>query len=250
MDERWLELEGPGGGTRKIELGAGLTRIGGRTADVVLFDSLAGELHLWDSPPKLVNIGGDSEIRLNGKAFEEEPLADGDRVQWGESKLVFRCKSKPPVLEEVRIEPSRSASVRSTTGEAVESRVSQRVLAGLIAELGLANKAVMNHEFDVDACARELLEASDVAPEDPRLLERSGRLTRDLVMAPLQRGVKSASRRAKGAAKSGAAFLVAQLIVVGIFSLMVLILMVVVHVKWPEFSFDEFLGKLVPGGES
>ncbi len=256
MDERWLEIEGAGGDKRRVDLGAGLTRVGGRTADVVLFDGVAGELHLWDSPPKAVNIGGDASIQVNGQKFDEHSLTDGDTIAWGDSKLVFRVKAKPPVLEELPAESPSPAPVASAPASATPrvSKVDQRVRAGLLAELGLADKsvlgrwqqAVVRREFDVDSCAREILEASDVAAEDPRLLERSGRLTRDLVMAPLQRGTKNVGRKARGAAKSGVAFVVAQFIVVGIFSLVVLIGMVAVRANWPEFSFDEFLHRLIP----
>lgn len=251
MDERWLEIEGTGGNKRRVDLGGGLTRVGGKTADIALDELLTGELHLWDSPPKAVNIGGGSELRINGAEFEEHSLSDGDQIAWGTAKLVFRCKVRPPVIEEVQVEGAKTAA---TAPPPKESRVNQRVRAGLMAELGLADKkilggwqeAVKRREFDADGCARELLSVSDVSPDDPRMLERSARLMRDLVMAPLQRGAQGAGRRAKGAAKSGAAFLVAQLIVVGIFSLIVLLAMVVVHQKWPGFSFDEFLGKLWP----
>lgn len=259
MDERWLEIEGGQGDERRVALAAGLTRVGGKTADVVLDDSLSGELHLWDSPPEAVNIGGGADIRMNGEEFEEHSLQDGDRLTWAGAVLVYRCKVGPPVLEEVEVEQpaARVASGKAgTTGGAgaSESRVNRRVRAGLLAELGLADKsvlgrwqqAVVRREFDVDACSKELLASSDVAQDDPRLLERSARLTRDLIMAPMQRGTKGAGRRARGAAKKGAAFFMAQVIVVGIFSLLVLLAMVVVHQKWPGFSFDEFLGNLWP----
>lgn len=256
MDERWIEVESAGK-RRRVDLGAGLTRVGGSTADVVLFDSVAGELHLWDDPPKLVNIGADATIRVNGEAFEEHELEDGDRVEWGEARFVYRRIKPTPVLEEIPLAENEPSKKTPSKGGSRESRVARRVRAGLLAELGLADKkvlsrwqqAVMHQQFDPDACARDLLAASDLDADDPRVLERSGRLARDLIMAPLQRGVKSASRKARGAAKSGAAFLMAQAIIGAVCLVLLLLLMVFVHVKWPDFSFDRFLGYLVPWEE-
>ena len=256
MDERWIEVEAAGK-RRRVDLGAGLTRLGGKTADVVLFDRTSGELHLWDDPPKLINIAGDATLTVNGAGFEEHSLEDGDRVEWGEIAFTYRVVAAAPVLEEIPIAGSEPAAKKKGARPTRESRVAQRVQAGLLAELGLADKkalsrwqqAVMHQEFDADACARDILAASDVGADDPRVLERSGRLTRDLIMAPLQRGVKSAGRRARGAAKSGAAFLMAQAIIGAVCLVLLLLFMVFVHVKWPEFSFDKFLGYFVPWEE-
>ena len=263
MSDRWLEIEA-GGVKSRVDLKKGLTRLGGETADVVLAGWKEGEVHVWDDPPKVIYIGGEGGVQVNGTQREEADLADGDRIAYSGVEITFRAKAPVPVLEEIEIDegpkPAAKSTKRKGSGPAVkpsaaiEDRVAQRVRAGLLVELGLADSreakrwqdAVRRREFSADACTRDVLESCDVAIDDPRLLERSERLMRDLVMAPTMRGVKSAGRKARGAAKSGLAFLVAQGIVLGIFLVLVLFAMIFIHEKWPEFDFDDFLDRLVP----
>ena len=76
------------------------------------------------------------------------------------------------------------------------------------------------------------------------MLERSGRLLRDLLMAPYQRGMKGAGRRARGAARSGLAFLLAQLIVLLVFTALIGVVLLVVRLRW-GWSLDGFLDGLI-----
>ena len=97
--------------------------------------------------------------------------------------------------------------------------------------------AVMASEFDPAACTRELLAGEQVPPGDTRLLERATRLQRDLLMSAHQRGVKGVRRRARAATRSGAAYVLANLIAISIYSLVVLAVMLLVRVQYGT-SFD------------
>ena len=119
-------------------------------------------------------------------------------------------------------------------------------------DLGLADRqvarrwqeAVQRRDFDADACARELLAASDVPADDPRLAERASLLQRDLLMSPFQRGLRGAARRTRTATRSGAAYLVANLIAICIYTLVLLAIMLLVRVQY-GFSFDQKLDQVI-----
>ena len=125
------------------------------------------------------------------------------------------------------------------------SRFEQRLRAGVLADLGLANRkevkrwqeAVMRGEFDADACARDLVTQAAPDADDQRVLERAGRLQRDLLMMPFQRGVKGASRRARVATRRGTAYVLANLIAITVYSLVLVAIMILVRVNY-DFSFD------------
>jgi hypothetical protein len=101
----------------------------------------------------------------------------------------------------------------------------RRVLAGLLVEQGLVDKAVAKRlqdqviagRFDADAAASELLSA--VRSDDPeRAVERRcADLERDLIMAPRMRGAQGAARKVREAGRRGVAYLVVQSIVVMVF---------------------------------
>lgn len=133
----------------------------------------------------------------------------------------------------------------------------RRVKAGLLVELGLADKgaarraqdAVRSGSFDVDAAASELLATAAVDDGDPRLSERSARLARDLVMTPLQRGARGVARRTRQATRSGVAWLVTQVVVVGVVATMVFVALLVARYRW-GLSVDEALDRtlsMLPG---
>lgn len=86
-----------------------------------------------------------------------------------------------------------SSDQRDAKTPSAEERMWKRLKAGLCVELGLADPAaarrwqdaVAEDAFDPDRSAEEILARSGVAPGEPLLLERTGRLQRDLLMAPL-----------------------------------------------------------------
>ena len=127
-----------------------------------------------------------------------------------------------------------------------------RIKAGLSVELGLADRgaarraqeAVAAGEFDVDREARELLASAPLADGDPRLSERSARLARDLMMAPLQRGARGAGRRVRRATRRGAAWVVTQFLVLGALLAIFVLALLAVRYGW-GVSVDELLDRVL-----
>ncbi|MCP3914183.1 MAG: hypothetical protein GY711_01365 [bacterium] len=267
MAESWIDVTLDGDRKRHTLTGA-LLRFGPADADVAVPDANGDELQLWTNPPKFIHVGAATTPLLNGRVFEEAALENGDTVQWAGAVLVFG-REEAAVLEEIPPDdpllavpdaapapsaPSASATAaRPVLGD--EERAWNRMRAGLLVELGIADKkvarrwqeSVLGGEFDADACAREILAKSGVPGDDPRVLERTGRLERDLLMMPLQRGIKGASRRARGAAKGGAAFLVANLIAILVYTLILVAIAMLMRVNY-DFSFDGMIDRWLGGG--
>lgn len=268
MAEAWIEIT-DGGGSRREELRHGLTRLGGPGCEVLVEGVGADQVHLWSDPPKAIYVGASPEPLLDGGPLDEAEIRDGSTLVWAGMNIQFHF---PPVVEELPPEPDpalapaavsgpragKSGPSTRSSGE-VGDRVTRRVLAGLIADLGLAEKktvkrwqqAVIRGEFDADACARDVLEGANLSPEEPRLVERAGRLQRDLLMMPFQRGLKGATRRARGASRRGMAYVVANLIAISVYSLVLVAIMLLVRVNY-DFSFDGtldgFLELVTPDG--
>jgi hypothetical protein len=110
-----------------------------------------------------------------------------------------------------------------------EHRAWRRLQAGLLVELGLADKQVARAwqtrvregGFDPDRCAEELLAGARTRLDPGRVLDRCGRLQRDLVMSPLLRGTKGAGRAARKATKGFFAMVIAQSLALLVYSLLV-----------------------------
>ena len=241
MSEPEIEVS-QGSVKRRFPIGAGLRA--GEGLAVPIEGAAGDELHFQTEPPAVRLVGSRTTALLNGRAFERSRLADGDAIQWCGAVLVF--SGAAATLEELppeRIEPADSDAL---------TRVGARLAAGLLVELGLAagpvarrwQDAVREGGFDADACAEELLEEIGPHAEDPRLLERSARLQRDLLMAPLQKGVRGASRRARGAARGGLAMVLAQGLAVAIYTLLLLAILLLLRVKH-DYSLDGFLDSIL-----
>ncbi|MCB9916198.1 MAG: hypothetical protein H6828_13805 [Planctomycetes bacterium] len=251
MDEAWLDIK-IGGVTARADLAPGLTRLGGPGANVVVPGAPEGELHLWSDPPKLVHVSGATPLEVAGARQAEVPLRDGLEVVWGPLTLVYRVHA---LVEEIPLE-EHVAAPRVALAPS-DDRAGARARAGMAIELGLADKnavrrwqdAVVRGDFDADACAREVLAGTNLAADDPRLVERSGRLLRDFLMSSLQRGVKGASRKVRAQVKSGTAYVVANVIAIGVYTAIVLVVMVLLRLKGISFDelFDLVLGKEPPG---
>lgn len=231
---------------RRVELPAGLLRLGGAGTDVVLEDAPGGELHLWDDPPKLVLASGGAPLRVDGEETSEALLTDGARVRWGEYLIAFHAPPAP-VIEEIEPAASPGSAVPPAPAAPPAERAAQEagrawelVRAGLLVDLGLTDRAalkrwreaVLRGEFDPAACARDLAGPSPPGGDDPRLVERARRLLRDFLMADLARGVRGASRRARAATKSGVAMLVAQATALLVYTAVIFTILVLVRKKW------------------
>ncbi len=252
-----LELK-RGSKSQQVSLQAGLTRIGPKGArgiDVGI-EGAEGELHVWDSPPKVVRVQGDDALVIGGESVEEAVLENGSEFAW--SGVKFKFLELPPVLEEIE-EPAAASGGAGGGGarptlsdDPAVQRAWERVAAGLLVESGLADKktakrwqaAVVQREWDADACAREILGASGAELANPKLLERAGMLERDLVMASFQRGIRGASRRARGAAKNGMAFFIANVVAIGVYSAIILALLILARVNY-DWSLDGIIDRMV-----
>lgn len=252
MEELWLDIK-IGGVTSRADLKRGLTRLGGPGADVVVPSAPEGELHVWSDPPKIVHVSGATPLERAGERVSEVELVVGGEVVWGPITLALRGGA--PVIEEIPLAeaaapsaPRASSRPGLPAASAGADRAASRVRAGMAIELGVADKqvvrrwqdAVVRSEFDADACTREVLERLELSADDPRLVERSGRLLRDFLMSSLQRGVKGASRKARAQAKSGTAYIVANLIAISVYTAIVVVVMVLARLKWGT-SFDELI---------
>jgi hypothetical protein len=255
----WLEIRAAGG-VRREALRPGVTRIGGKGADVHLPGADAGELQVWDDPPRFVHVGSGEPPRRDGRALEEAPLRPGDRIHWAGAVLVYApgtpAKADAAPLEEIELAPLVTPLVEVPPAAApglgdAEHRLLAHARAGLALDLGLAERKaaarwrerVVAGAFDPDLCAREILAASGVEAGDPRLVERSGRLLRDFLMAPVLAGARGASRRMRRAARGGMAFVVAQGLALAVFALLVLAALLLLRIR--GVSLDGLLDRIL-----
>lgn len=252
MGDRWLDIRGPRGVWR-AELAPGLTRVGGQGCEVVLEGVDDSELHLWDAPPKLVHSGSGPQPEVDGRPRDECDLVPGTRVRWRDHELVYGSAGPRAPLEEIPLsEVLPPAPAASTAPQGSASRAWNLVRAGMLADLGLADRlavkrwqeAVLRNEFDPDAAARDLTQGAPAGEDDPRLVERGARLLRDFLMSSFQRGVQGAGRRARNAARSGLAMIIAQGVAIGVYTLVLFVIALLSRVKW-GFSVDRLLDVVV-----
>jgi hypothetical protein len=258
MTKPWLSIRSSGA-EQRVPLDRSVIRIGGVGCDIVTPGIGGGQLHVWTQPPKAVRVGGGPELFVAGRRVDEALLEPGVVAVWGDLELSVGGVSS--VLEELPPDPVASAAAGAArgqfpaTGSALgpnAQRVHDRLEAGLLVELGLAHKdvtkrwqaSVVQGEWDADACAREVLDRREVGPEDPRLLERAGRLQRDLVMASFQRGLRKASRSVRGAARQGSAIVLANIVAFVCFSLIIAAIAFLLRVRW-DVSFDGYIDRVL-----
>lgn len=245
------------GAGREVVLQNGLTRLGGADArgiDVKIAGA-EGELHVWDDPPKVVRVRGEEAlVGQGGEMADEFVLENGTTFVWAGTR--FRFSHEPVLQEIIEEEPAVTAGPSGGYGAAMstdERRAFERVAAGLLVDAGLADKkvakrwqaAVVQKQWDADACAREVIaSAGPGALGDLGLIERAGRLERDLVMASFQRGIKGAARRARGKARSTTAFFVANLVAILVYSAIILALLIAARVGY-DWSLDAIVDRIV-----
>jgi len=248
MNEATLTIQ-TSGNARTVVLRPGLTRIGAEGARGIHVEvpGAEGELHLWDDPHKVVKVSGAAPITVGGKAVEEFALDHGARFEW--SGAHFEVDLAGDVLEEIATSPSAPAAAPAPapsqpgSGPGLspsEAQAFERVAAGILVDVGLADKAVAKRwqaaviaqEWDADAAAKAILTASSGATSDPKFLARAARLERDLLMASFQRGVKGASRKVRGAAKSSTAFFVANVVALSVYSAIIFALLIIARVSY------------------
>lgn len=250
MSGGWLDVQGPGG-TRREALREGLTRVGGPGSDVVLAQEVEGELHVWNRPPRAIHLGRGGHPTCAGQPFEERDLRPGDRIEWAGHVLVYGGEAAGGHQAELEELSAPVAPVAPGAAPLVA-----RVRAGLACQLGLADaqamkrwqQAVLAGRFDADACARELLPGSSGAESEQRLLERSGTLLRDFLMAPYLSGAAGARRKLREQGRSIVAFLVAQGLALLVFGLLVAASLLVARAGGT--SIDALLDRILPGQDT
>lgn len=250
MPQAWIELTDARGTRHRHSLREGLTTIGGRRGDVALADTDGDQLHIWDRPPKLLFVGAGEPPKVNGRAAEEHALRSGDVIEWRGARLEFSGLAFAQ-LEEIELPPEPAPVAPVATGATSEDPAWNRLRAGLLVELGLAEPqaarrwqdAILRSEFEPESCARDLLSSSSVPAGDPRLLERATRLQRDLIMSPVQRGLRGQTRRIRSAASNWFAMVLMQLLVLVVFMALFGVALFIVRVRW-EWSVDAYLDRL------
>jgi len=251
MASAWIDLTDARGTRHRHSLREGLTTVGGRRGDVALDGTDGDQLHIWDRPPKLLFVGAGEPPRVNGRALEEHALRSGDVIEWRGARLEVQGLVYAQ-LEEVELppEPAPLATPKAASA-ASEDPAWQRLRAGLLVELGLADAnsarrwqdAILRSEFEPESCARDLLASSSVPAGDARLLERATRLQRDLIMSPVQRGMRGQTRRIRSAASNWFAMALTQLLVLAVFMALFGVALFIVRVRW-EWSVDAYLDRL------
>lgn len=256
MSGSWLEIT-DARGTRREPLREGLTRVGSGEAEVRVPARDGDQLQVWNRPPRAVFLGEGPPPHKDGHAFEETPLRPGDEIRWAGVTLRYGGEAAPEdqaPLEELTVEPAPRPAAEKPARSAEQERIWRRLVAGMMVELEMTDRGavkrwqqrVLDGDFEIEPCARELYEAGRGRMDELRLLERSGRLLRDFLMAPLARGARGAGRRARRATKSGLAYLVAQLVAIGVYSL---ILVLIMAFLWQRgVSFDALFERLFSRG--
>jgi hypothetical protein len=256
VPQSWIELVAASGARRRHELKPGLTVIGGEGGDIPWPASGSDQLHIWDQPPKLIFVGGGPAPLVNGQRCDERDLRAGDAIEWQGLRLEFGGRPLASI-QEIPLEPrTPPATVASAAGASLvsaeaESSSWKRIKAGLLVELGLADvgaarrwqEAIARGEFEADSCARDVLNASTVNAGDARVLERCGRLQRDLVMSPLSLGARGGARRLRSSASNWLAMALMQFVVLGVCVFLVLVALFVMRVRW-EWSVDGFFDSI------
>ncbi len=256
MNEATLTIQSSGN-TRSVALRPGLTRIGaeGARGIHVGVPGVDGELHLWDDPHKVVRVSGATPILVGGREVEDFQLDHGACFEWGGAR--FELDLASTVLEEISPAPAPAVSpvppVETGHGlGAAEVQAFERVAAGILVDVGLGEKgtvkrwqaAVIANEWDADAAARAILAGAPGGTADPKFLERAGRLEKDLLMSSFQRGTKGASRKLRGAARNTTAYLVANLVAIGVYSAIILALLIIARISY-EWDLNEIIDSMV-----
>jgi len=246
MSGSWLEISGPGG-VRRAALQADTTRVGGGAAEVPLAGLGDEQLHFSVRPARVRFEGRGAPPRCAGVSFIERALRPGDRLEWAGYTLVYGGEA-----EEGQLAPLEEIAVPGeVVTSASEDRLAQRVRAGIACELGLVERAaaqrwqtaVLEGRFEPDACARELLARAPTREGEERMQARAGLLLRDFVMASHLSGAKGAGRKLRGGLRNLAAFLLAQLVALLVFTGIVVAILLVLRSKGE--SLDALLDRVI-----
>jgi pSer/pThr/pTyr-binding forkhead associated (FHA) protein len=110
-----LEISSPGKPSTSETLESDLVVGRAAPADLVVVDAKISRRHCkigrsatgW----QLEDLGSSNGTRIAGKLVKSHPLRDGDRIEIGQSQLVFRASAAKPFAA-----PTRSGSTRERLG--------------------------------------------------------------------------------------------------------------------------------------
>ncbi|QDU67443.1 hypothetical protein [Engelhardtia mirabilis] len=229
-------LGSDGSAERTVELPDVPVTVGGPGSDRVLPGLASGTLRFHVAEGLVERPAGSAELRVDGRTVERASLADGLVIEWAGLRLRFESEA---TLDQVALPPAPAPEAW------------QRLKAGLLAEMGRADKkaakrwqeAVVAGSFNSAAAAAEINAASGVPDEDPALVERAGRLGRDLLMQPTLRGARGAARATRQAGRNVFAYALTQLVIVLFFAFVFSIGLLVARFQGVEL--DGFLDSVL-----
>ncbi len=246
MSSLWI-LVTQAGTTQRYALTKETTSVGGGGADVPLDGVGGAQLRVEREPLRVTHTGNGAPPFCGGAPLTSREIAPGEHVEWAGARLEFEREAS---LEEVAVEPAPATPPAPAPAGGFDAPTWQRVRAGLLVEMGHADKravkrwqqAVVDGNFRVDAAAQELTEGARNV-DDSILRDRAGRLMRDFLMAPLTRGVRGAGRSVRQGAKGFVAMLLSQALALLVYSLIVLLSMLVL--RYQGTGYDAFFDRIL-----
>jgi hypothetical protein len=223
---------------RRVRLGSQAVVLGPPGAALELPQAGGDRLEFSAQPPRVRFEGRGPLPECNGAACRAADLHPGDWILW--HGVLVRCTGEV------------EAGGAGPNGSETEQRAWRRVRAGLFFELGQADpqaakrwqQAVLDGSFDADQCAAELTQGRTWAEHDERLSARAGTLLRDWLMAPYARGIRRSLRRARSGLAALTAYLLIQVLVLGLFASLFALALVVARLRW-KVSFDVWIDRAI-----
>jgi len=249
MGSTWLIIT-QAGATRRARLAPGQTRVGGGDAEVTVHGVGSDQLHVWDQPLRVVFAGTGAPPFCGGKPVVERLLGPDEWIEWAGIRLDFEREA---ALEELHSPPAAAPRAAEEEGgqHPIDHRTWRRVQAGLLIDLGAADKKAMKRwqetvvagSFEVDVASEEIIRSAREL-DTVLLRDRAGRLMRDFLMEPLTRGLRGAGRAARQRVKGVFAMILSQGLALLVYSLIVLLSMLFLRIKGTSYDgfFDAILG--------
>lgn len=228
---------------------APVARLGGPGSDIVV-PGAAGCLEVHSSPARLLHREG-PRPRIGQHEVGDLGLSDSTEVEWCGAQLSFRLEQSILIQEVPAEAPQAAAGPAAKASPAASDallRGWRRLAAGMLVEQKLADRkaakraqaSVLEGRYDADTAAEDLLSSSGVALDDPRLVERAGRLQRDLLMISYQTGLRGAGRKARGATRGFVALIISQAVAVSVYTLVLFVILLLAKLNY-DLSYDAML---------
>ncbi|HED67093.1 MAG TPA: hypothetical protein ENJ09_16240 [Planctomycetes bacterium] len=233
MSAGWIEISGQGRSER----------LALRGECVAWPDGTAPKrLEFRRNAPYAVHVCGGATATRDGVAFVRLDLRPGCRFESMGRRFVFRAEASVEELD------GDAPAVPAPAGDPVE----RLLRAGLWVDLGFADAGLRGRlqrdveagAFEPDRAAEEILAGTSITEvREAALKERAARLLRDFVMANRHRGASGLARRGRRGAKNVVAAAIAQVLALGIYSLLILLALVFWRAR--EHSVDGWLDAIL-----